>query len=70
MEAPGQQVVVLSKVLASDVNAGYQELANVQVWGGASSCTCAARRCYAAPLRANTRLRCARFAASQAHGSY
>lgn len=30
MEAPGQQVVVLSKVFAGDINAGYQELANVQ----------------------------------------
>lgn len=27
----GEQVVVLSKVLASDVNAGYQDLCNVQL---------------------------------------
>ncbi|KXZ44328.1 hypothetical protein GPECTOR_69g421 [Gonium pectorale] len=31
LEAPGQEVVILSKVLSSEVNYGYQELGNVQV---------------------------------------
>lgn len=33
MEHPGQQVVVLSKVFAADINTGYQDLCNVQVSG-------------------------------------
>lgn len=33
MERPGQQVVVLSKVFAADINSGYQDLGNVQVRG-------------------------------------
>lgn len=31
MEHPGQQVVVLSKVFAADINTGYQDLCNVQL---------------------------------------
>ena len=34
MEKPGQQVVVLSKVFASDINTGYQDLCNIQVRRG------------------------------------
>eukprot|EP00879_Flechtneria_rotunda_P008710 GHRR01009124.1.p1 GENE.GHRR01009124.1~~GHRR01009124.1.p1 ORF type:complete len:569 (+),score=138.88 GHRR01009124.1:238-1944(+) len=31
MKQTGEEVVVLSKVLASDINAGYQDIANIQV---------------------------------------
>ncbi|KAI8476024.1 MAG: trypsin-like cysteine/serine peptidase domain-containing protein [Monoraphidium minutum] len=31
MERPGQQVVVLSKVFAADINSGYQDISNVQL---------------------------------------
>jgi hypothetical protein len=31
MEAPGQEAVILSKVLAWEVNSGYQDLGNVEV---------------------------------------
>ena len=39
-EAPDQQVVVLSQVLASEVNIGYEDILNTQVWVKAESLDC------------------------------
>lgn len=35
-DAPGQQVVLLSQVLAAEANIGYEEMANTQVGAGGS----------------------------------